>query len=83
MNYSAQAVIFVVQDEGPGIPPEDLTRIFDKYYRGVQAENELPGSGLGLAVVKSIVEAHDGKITAENNPEKGVKFIVTLPPASS
>ncbi len=66
-----------VSNEGPGIPEEELNRIFDKFYRipGTKAE----GAGLGLAVAKGIVKAHGGKISAANQPEGGACFTVTLP----
>jgi len=57
-------VCVVVQDSGPGIPPEDLGRVFDRFYR--VAGGGTKGSGLGLAIVKQIVDAHNGTITLEN-----------------
>ncbi len=79
-HYSQEGVRIQVQDEGPGIPEEDLQRVFDKYYRGIQAGLlEQSGTGLGLAAVKNIVEAHGGVIFAQNGPEKGAIFTVDLP----
>ena len=52
----------VVVDNGPGIPAADLERLFERYYRGVQAEGELPGTGLGLAIAQSLVEEMQGAI---------------------
>jgi two-component system sensor histidine kinase KdpD len=70
-------VLVEVADRGPGIPVEALTRIFDPFVRvgGSRAR----GTGLGLAVARGLVEAHGGKIWAENRPEGGAKFAFTLP----
>ncbi len=78
--YSQEGIRIQVQDEGPGIPEEDLQRIFDKYYRGIQAGSlEQSGTGLGLAAVKNIAEAHGGTVFVQNGPEKGAVFTVDLP----
>lgn len=63
-----------VQDTGPGISEEDLPRIFDRFYRGRTAQGS--GSGLGLSIVSSLVQAHGGKVAVENRPEGGAKFII-------
>ena len=68
----------VVEDNGPGLPPGQKTKIFDKFVRG-ETESNKPGIGLGLAICKAIVEAHGGKISAENRVDGGVRFTVTLP----
>lgn len=78
---SGQMVISVA-DRGPGIPPADLQRIFDKFYRVQRAESyasHIAGSGLGLAVCKGLVEAHGGHIWAENREGGGAIFRFTLP----
>ncbi|RPE01528.1 two-component system sensor histidine kinase KdbD [Candidatus Pantoea deserta] len=67
-----------VWDNGPGIPDKDLTRIFDKFARG-DKESSVPGVGLGLAICKTIVESHGGRIWAENRIEGGVAFRLSLP----
>ena len=64
-----------VADRGPGIKPEDLGRVFEKFYRASAA----PGAGLGLAICKAVVEAHGGTIRAENRPGGGSLFLLTLP----
>ena len=56
-----------VSDTGSGIPPEQLDRVFDRFYRSPDS----PGSGLGLPIAKSLVEAHGGTITAESQPGDG------------
>ena len=67
-----------IEDSGPGIPHEDLERIFEKFYR-VKRFEHVVGTGLGLSICKGIIEAHGGKIWAENRPEGGGKFVFTLP----
>lgn len=71
-------VEIMVSDRGVGIPPEDLGRIFDKFYR-VQRPGNVHGTGLGLAIGKGIVEAHGGFISAENRPGGGTTITVALP----
>src|SRR5215475_3998407 len=71
-----------VADHGPGIPTADLGRIFDKFYRvGGAQRGSAPhtGTGLGLAVCRGLVEAHGGRIWAENRKGFGAVFFVTLP----
>jgi heavy metal sensor kinase len=67
-----------VEDDGPGIAPEDRERIFDRFYRADPARSG-PGAGLGLAVTRSIVIAHGGEIRAAARPGHGTLFRVTLP----
>jgi len=70
-------LVIQTSDEGPGLPPGSEGRIFEKFYRG---PNAAPGgSGLGLSIAKALVEAHRGRIAAENNPEKGAAFTVRIP----
>ncbi|HSH93804.1 MAG TPA: ATP-binding protein, partial [Roseimicrobium sp.] len=71
------ALTLSVGDHGPGIAPELLPRIFDKFTRG----NNAPagGSGLGLAIVRGFVEAHGGTVTAANRPSGGALFTMRLP----
>ncbi len=67
-----------VGDSGPGIPEEDLPFIFDRFYRAGSGRRE-EGSGLGLSIARSFVEAHGGTLKATNRPEGGTLFTVTLP----
>ncbi|KAF0217136.1 MAG: two-component system OmpR family sensor histidine kinase [Geobacteraceae bacterium] len=67
-----------VADHGPGVPEPDLKRVFDKFYR-IPVPEGAGGTGLGLAICKGIVEAHGGKIRAENRAGGGLRVIVTLP----
>ena len=70
-----------IADRGPGIPPVDLERVFDKFYRvlGTTRKKNVTGSGLGLAVCLGLVEAHSGRIWAENRAGGGAIFRFTLP----
>ena len=74
------SVVIRLEDEGPGIPREDLPHIFERFYRGAQArERSTGGSGLGLAIAKSIVESHGGRIEAGSAPGGGASFTILLP----
>ena len=64
--------------DGPGFPPRDLDRIFDRFYRGELPES-FPGSGLGLAIVKELVELQGGRVSAANRRPTGAQLTVTLP----
>ena len=70
-----------VRDHGPGIDAEDLPYVFDRFYRA-QAARSMPGSGLGLSIVRQVVEAHGGTVTAENAEAGGALFRVRLPTRS-
>jgi len=67
-----------IADRGVGIPPEDLSRVFDKFYR-VQRPDGVIGTGLGLAICKGIVEAHHGNIQAKNRQGGGTIVVLRLP----
>jgi two-component system sensor histidine kinase KdpD len=69
-----------VTDQGPGIPPPDLTRVFDKFYRGTPNSNQRrEGTGMGLAISRGIVEAHGGRIWVESTPGRGATFAFAIP----
>ncbi len=72
-------VVFKISDTGPGIPPEEQSRIFEKFYRASNVAAESSGFGLGLAIVKSIVENHQGRVWVESVLGKGTTFYVVLP----
>jgi two-component system sensor histidine kinase BaeS len=75
-------VELAVSDSGPGIEPEHLPYIFERFYRADQARSQHDGgSGLGLAIVKSIAEALGGSVLAESTPGGGATIRVRLPPA--
>jgi two-component system phosphate regulon sensor histidine kinase PhoR len=74
-----QIEIFV-QDDGPGIPPEALDRVFERFYRVDKARSrEQGGTGLGLSIVKHIVQNHGGKVWVKSELGKGATFFFTLP----
>lgn len=76
----AGAVRFEVSDEGPGVPPPELERVFDRFHRtDAGRDRESGGSGLGLAIAKAIVEAHGGTIGVTSPPGEGAKFWFELP----
>jgi signal transduction histidine kinase len=74
-------VQLAVTDTGVGIPPEELPRIWERLYRGDKSRSER-GLGLGLSLVKAIIEAHGGRVTVEPAPERGTRFVLHLPIAS-
>jgi signal transduction histidine kinase len=67
-------LIYVVRDRGPGIPAEDLARIFEPFFT-----RRTQGTGLGLAVARRLVELHGGTIRARNAPDGGAEFSISLP----
>ena len=81
----AQSVVLQVLDEGAGIPPGDVERIFDKFYRAQKGDQVRAGTGLGLAISRGFVEALKGTITAANRADRsGAVFTIRLPvPAAS
>jgi two-component system, OmpR family, phosphate regulon sensor histidine kinase PhoR len=72
-------VAITVSDSGAGIPPSDLSRVFERFYRVDKSRAHPGGTGLGLAIVKHLVELHDGTVTAGNRDTGGAIFTVTLP----
>jgi two-component system sensor histidine kinase KdpD len=65
-------------DHGSGIPPDDLERVFDKFYR-LQRPNSVAGTGLGLSIVRGIIEAHEGTVNAANQPGGGTIMTIMIP----
>ena len=76
-----EALSVSVSDTGPGIAPEDLPNIFQRFYRVAGTEDHVKGTGLGLCVAKRIVEMHGGEITVESELGVGTTFTFTLPVA--
>lgn len=81
---SPESQQIMIRDNGPGIPPADQPKIFERHYRGIQSESDIPGSGLGLAIAKEYVEQMQGEIelmsptTPPTNPTHGTAFIIQL-----
>ena len=76
-RQQGDTVIVSIVDTGPGIPPEHLSKVFDRFWKGQGTTRT--GSGLGLSIAKGIVEAHGGTIWAESELGKGSSFAFTLP----
>jgi signal transduction histidine kinase len=77
---AAEGVVKIsVKDFGPGISPKDQKRIFEKYYRVKDNTDQIPGTGMGLAIARNIIEAHGGKIWVESVLGQGSEFHFTLP----
>jgi two-component system sensor histidine kinase KdpD len=74
-------VVVHVFNDGPGIPPEELNAIFQKFYRGRDVRDRIPGTGLGLTIAREIVATHGGNLTVSSQPGSGVRFSFTLPVA--
>jgi two-component system sensor histidine kinase KdpD len=72
-----------VEDEGPGIDPDDLPFIFEKYYRGKQQKGVSTGTGMGLAIARAILKAHHGGIVVRSKPGQGARFTFWIPTALS
>ena len=73
-RIAGDITVISVEDRGPGIPPNDLNNLFEAFF-----SNKDDGMGLGLSISRTIIEAHGGKIWAENRPEGGARFSFTLP----
>ena len=75
-------VVFSVEDDGPGIPPELHDKVFERFFRG--AGDRSGSSGLGLAIVRSVAESHHGTVTLEDPLDgRGARFVVRFPSESS
>ena len=77
IKHVAHEIHISVTDGGPGVPEAYLSRVFDKFYRYPGSRGQ--GAGIGLAVAKGVVRAHEGKITVSNIPGHGACFTVNLP----
>jgi signal transduction histidine kinase len=73
------ASVISIMDQGIGIAADDLTHIFDRFYRVDKSRSQADGHGLGLSIAKKIIAAHDGSIDVESTLKKGTVFTITLP----
>jgi two-component system sensor histidine kinase KdpD len=80
-EVAAGQVAIAVHDDGPGIPPEKLQRVFDRFYRG-EVDPEIPGFGLGLSIARSLTEGQGGTITVISEPGAGSIVRIFLPRAA-
>ena len=81
LQTGADRAVLVVSDQGPGLGPEAVAHVFDRFWRG-DAARERGGTGLGLAIARSIVHAHGGTITLTSSPSRGTQVRVALPAAA-
>jgi signal transduction histidine kinase len=72
-------IIVCVQDEGSGIAPEDVPRVFDRFYRSNEASRKTKGAGLGLFLAKAVIEAHQGHIWVDEKVKHGTRICFSLP----
>lgn len=80
LSDEGSTAVLEVRDTGMGIPPEDLNRLFERFFRSSDATRRaVPGVGLGLTIVKAIVDAHSGTIEVTSDPREGTAFRITLP----
>ncbi len=73
------SVVVGVADRGPGLSESDRSRVFEKFYRGRAARERIPGTGMGLAIAREIIQAHHGDIWVESVPGQGSEFLFSLP----
>jgi two-component system sensor histidine kinase KdpD len=76
-QIAGEQLIMSISDEGKGIRPDELSRIFDAFYRSADATPG--GTGLGLAIVDGFVRAHGGTVQAANRPDGGAEFVISIP----
>ncbi len=79
LSMQDKQIVIRVEDSGPGIPAEEQTRIFEKFFRASNRPQGVEGTGLGLAIVKSVVDSHQGRVWVESKAGEGSAFVVILP----
>ena len=80
LKSETNRLVIIVEDRGPGFPPAEISKVFDKFYR--LSNSKTGGSGLGLSIVKGFVEAHNGTVSLENIPH-GARFTIEIPAETS
>ncbi len=75
------SIVIAIRNEGEGISESEMSRIFEKFYRGANARGHVPGTGMGLAIAREIVVAHAGDIWVDSVPGQGAEFVIRLPHA--
>ncbi len=76
-----ERIRIIFQDRGQGIPPDEVQRLFERYYRGTNTGEAHKGSGLGMAIARQVIEAHGGSVTVESKPGQGTRIALQLTPA--
>lgn len=79
LRETLTSIIIEIQDNGAGIPEEELSQIFERFYRSDAARSEIKGSGLGLAIARQIIEGHEGRIWAISHKNQGTSILISLP----
>jgi signal transduction histidine kinase len=80
LKDAGAAVVVRIEDDGPGIPPEELERVFEPFYRVESSRNrDSGGTGLGLSIARDIAQSHGGSLALRNRPQRGLEAILTLP----
>jgi len=79
MEKKDTLLVVSIQDQGPGIPENELEQVFDKFVQSSKTKSGAGGTGLGLAICREIINAHKGRIRAENSPDGGAVFVFQIP----
>jgi two-component system sensor histidine kinase KdpD len=81
VRVTADGLVIEVRDRGPGIAPADLPRLFERFYRGEAAKSRTSGTGMGLWIARGLLAVAQGRVWAENCPDGGARFTITVPAA--
>jgi two-component system sensor histidine kinase KdpD len=81
-SASSEEIHIAVRDQGVGIPSQDLDRVFERFYRGLDARPQRFGTGMGLAITRGLLAAEGGRVWAENHPDGGAIFTIAVPAKS-
>ena len=80
-SVTAEGLVLLVRDHGPGIAPADLPHVFERFYRGNAARPRASGTGMGLWIARGLLAAEQGRIWAESPPDGGAEFTIVVPAA--